>query len=751
MKRPMCWLCLLFLAGIWLGDLTGIMPVRENPSVLPQEENGQAVIYGRIYQYNYSENSTGIWLKDVYLESHIRKNSINGKEKKMKPIPQTIVYLQEECDGALPLGTWVQAQGKLTAIDGPRNPGEFDSRLYFQTKKIYYRMSGRKMSVYKRKTWRMREGMRRIREKLTHSLERAAPGQAGILCAMVTGEKSLLEQEEKNRLAAGSLSHMISISGMHLGLLGMFLFWLLQKMCLSIRPASVVAVGVMLLYGMLTGENVATMRALGMFGLAMVAKAAGRSYDLLSALSLSVILILLDNPVYLYYSGFLLSCGCICAVGLVLPQLGEIIPIPKGRGTFWKNFSQACQMGIAVQITTLPLVAWFYYEIPLYGILVNLLAAPTLAITLASGILGAVVGMWQVALARVLLLPGCLLVDFYLFLCETVKKLPHAVLIVGQPEKWQMALYYGALAAGFFTVKRIKSGRMAGAALFLAFWFTGTVLMCWRGHESLEITCLDVGQGDGAVIQSPQGECYLVDGGSSSQSKVGQYRILPFLKSQGISQIDVAFISHADADHVNGIEEILKLIQTGQTSMKIRCLALPGLEEKEEGQEKIATLAKRAGVAVQYLNAGDRVQGEEIVWRAVSPLVRGQAQDINENSLALFLECESFRGMFTGDMGEEQETRITGYLTECDFLKVAHHGSKHSTGNRFLRKVRPKIAVASSSAANTYGHPHPDTLKRLEENRCHAFLTKDSGAVNLKVKDDAVEVNAYLREAMEVQ
>ncbi|MCI9545061.1 MAG: hypothetical protein HFH60_00005 [Lachnospiraceae bacterium] len=162
-------------------------------------------------------------------------------------------------------------------------------------------------------------------------------------------------------------------------------------------------------------------------------------------------------------------------------------------------------------------------------------------------------------------------------------------------------------------------------------------------------------------------------------------------------------------------------------------------------------MSKRAGVAVQYLNTGDRVQGEEIVWRAVSPLAKGQVQDINENSLALFLECESFRGMFTGDMGEEQEMRIAGYLTECDFLKVAHHGSKHSTGKRFLRKVRPKIAVASSSATNTYGHPHPDTLKRLEENRCQAFLTKDSGAVNLKVKDDAVEVNAYLREAMEVQ
>ncbi len=770
MKRPMCWLCLLFLAGIALGDLTGIMPVRQKPGAQSEGElsggNGQAVIYGRIYQYNYSENSMGIWLKDVFLESQIHKNSANQAKNQQKPIEDVLVYMQEECESIWPLGAWVRVRGKLKSIDGPRNPGEFDSRLYYQTKKIHYRMSGRDLLLCQEQTWRFREGMRQMRERLSRSLEEAAPEHAGILCAMVTGEKRLLGQEEKNLLAKGSLSHMISISGMHLGLLGMLTFGLLQRLGLGIRPAAVLAVTAMTFYGMLTGESVATMRALGMFGLAMAAKAAGRSYDLLSALALSAILVLLDNPVYLYYSGFLLSCGCICGAGLILPQLEKAFFVSKEKTKPFRAFQGALQMGIAVQAATLPLSVWFYYEIPLYGILVNLLAVPTLAVVLASGVLGAAVGMWRTSLAKIILLPGCLLLDFYKFLCGIAGKLPFGVLIVGRPKMWQALLYYVFLAVGILALRCVNSGkcracslrrrrvlskghgasrRFLSGGLFLFFWLAGTILLCVRGRKELEITCLDVGQGDGAVVCSPKGECYLVDGGSSSQGKVGQYRILPFLKSQGISQVDAAFVSHTDADHINGLEEIFELIRTGQTSLKIQCLVMPRLEKEDPAQKKLAALARRAGAAVRYMRAGDQAAGNGICWRALSPAARGQTGDVNEDSLTLLLEYGGFQGMFTGDIGETQEAKMAAVLTDCDFLKVAHHGSRYSTKEPFLKKVRPEIAVASSSATNTYGHPHPDTLQRLEKNKCHVFLTKDSGAVTLKVRDKRMQAEAYLQ------
>lgn len=750
MKRPMCWLCLLFLAGIALGDLTGIMPVRQKSGAQleggPPGQNEQAVIYGRIYQYNYSENSMGIWLKDVFLETQIHNNSINRTKNQQRPIEDVIVYMQEECESVWPLGAWVRVRGKLKTIDGPRNPGEFDSRLYYQTKKIRYRMSGRDLLMCEEKPWRFREGMRQVRERLNRSLEEAAPGHAGILCAMVTGEKRLLKQEEKNLLAKGSLSHMISISGMHLGLMGMLAFGIFQRLCLGIRPAAILAVTAMTFYGMLTGESVATMRALGMFGLAMAAKAAGRSYDLLSALALSAILVLLDNPVYLYYSGFLLSCGCICGAGLILPRLEKTLFVSGEKGKLLRSLSGALRMGIAVQAATLPLSVWFYYEIPLYGILVNLLAVPTLAVTLISGVLGAAVGIWQTAPAKVLLFPGCLLLEFYKFLCEIAGKLPFGVLIVGQPKMWQALLYYVFLAAGLLAMKRAAGRRLFGGGLFFLCWTLGVVLLCIHGQKDLKLTCLDVGQGDGAVICSPEGECYLVDGGSSSQGKVGQYRILPFLKSQGISRVDAAFVSHTDADHVNGLEEIFELIRTGQTSLQIQCLVMPGLEKEEPGQKKLAALARRAGASVRYMRAGDQAKGAGICWRALSPAAQGQTGDLNEDSLTLLLEYEGFRGMFTGDVGETQEAKMAAALIDCDFLKVAHHGSKYSTGEAFLRKVRPEVAVASSSATNTYGHPHPDTLERLKKNKCHVFLTKDGGAVTLKVGHGKIQADAYLRE-----
>ena len=757
MKRPMCWLCLLFIAAVWLGDLTGLVPVRETAAAqsLPGEgfigEKGQAVVYGRIYQYHYSENSTGICLTDVYLKSQLR-SQVGDISKKLSG--RVIIYMQEGSeDVSQPLGTWVRVRGKLQEIEGPRNPGEFDSRLYYQTKKIYYRMSGYELTDCGGEVWHLREGLRQFRGRLADSLEKAVPEQAGILCAMVVGEKSLLAQEDKNLLAAGSLSHMISISGMHLSLLGMLCFYLCQRLRLGIGPAAMVSVGLMLFYGMLAGEGVATMRALGMFGLAMIARAIRRSYDLLSALALSVIILLLDNPAYLFYSGFLLSCGCICAVGVVLPQIREIFSFEKAqrkrekkiiqRKIIQKKIIQTLEMGAAVQMTTLPLTTWFYYEIPIYGILVNLLVVPTLAVTLVSGWAGAAVGIWSVSAARVFLIPGCALIRFYQGLCGLVKGLPGAMLTVGQPGIWQVLAYYGLLAAGFLLGRR--TGRRAvGVSLCLLCVSAGVMLLCSRFQGSLEVTCLDVGQGDGAVACTLQGKCFMVDGGSSSQKKIGQYTILPFLKSQGISRVDAVFVSHTDADHINGIEEILDLIRTGQTSLKIRHLVLPGLEKADEGQERLAALAAQAGVAVRYLNAGGKVEAYGVCWQALSPLVRGQTDDINEDSLVLLLEAGGFRGLFTGDIGEEQEERLSGHLMDCDFLKVAHHGSRYSTGERFLREVCPKIGVASASATNTYGHPHPDTLGRLEKNRCRVFLTKDSGAVTLKVGEDAVRVRTYL-------
>ncbi len=746
MKRPMCWLCLLLMAAIWLGDRTGVMPVRSPDIQLDGDfvgHKGQAVVFGRIYQYDYSENSMGICLRDVYLRSQVEDIS---KEL----LGRVLVYMQKDPGDALPLGTWVRVEGKIDEIGAPRDPGEFDSRLYHQTKKIYYRMSGQKLTAYGGQVWHLREGSRKLRRRLADSLERAAPEQAGILSAMVIGDKSLLGQEEKDLLSVGSLSHIISISGMHLSLLGILCFHLFQRLRLGLRPAAVLAAALMIFYGILVGESVATMRALGMFGLAMAARAAGRSYDLFSALSLSVIILLLGEPVYLYYSGFLLSCGCICAVGGILPQIGQIFPLDGLDRKYLRKTGETLQMGVSIQMLTLPLILWFYYEIPLYGVLVNLLAVPTLGVVLVSGCLGAVAGLWLAPVARYLVMPACLLIRSYLSICGAVKSLPGALLIVGKPQMWQVILYYGLLAGGLWAGRRLKGAahirwKGLGAAVFLGCWALGVVLLCSRSHRSLEITCLDVGQGDAAVVYTPQKECFLVDGGSSSQKKVGQYKILPFLKSKGISRVDTVFVSHTDADHVNGIEEILTLIRSGRTPLKIDRLVFPRSREEDAGQERLAALAEQAGAAVEYMCAGERVTGADVQWEAISPLQEGQGSgDINENSLVLLLGAGEFQGLFTGDIGEEQEERLAGHLMDCDFLKVAHHGSRYSTGDKFLKEVCPEIAVASASATNTYGHPHPDTLGRLEKNGCRVFLTKDSGAVTLEVEDGMIRVDTYL-------
>lgn len=752
-RRPMCWIFLLLMAAVWLGDLTGVMPVRDTPASLPGI-NGpgqeQTVIYGRIYQYQYSENSMGICLKDVFSKPQFSGTSMISLER-------TIVYMQEEC--SLPLGTWICVKGKLQEIEGPRNPGEFDSRLYYRAKKIYYRMYGQELSVYQKDTWYLREGLRQVRESLVRSIQKTAPEQAGILCAMTVGEKSLLGQEEKNLLAAGSISHMVSISGMHVSLLGMLIFYGMLRLGTGLLPSSAASAGTMILYGMMTGESVSAMRALGMFGLAVAAKAVGKSYDLLSALALSAAVLILDNPVSLYYSGFLMSCGCICGVGLVLPCLEELVHLQNIQQKILKSLLETGLMAVAVQAATLPLTAWFFYEVPAYGILVNLLVVPTLAVVLVSGLLGSAAGLWQAWAGKIILLPGCFLTEYYQYLCRIVKNFPGALVTVGRPGKWQVILYYVFLALALYLGRKFTSartedqkprrkkglGRLWGKAVFLIFFWAGVWILCMHPRKNLTVTCLDVGQGDGAVICTPQRECYLVDGGSSSRQKVGQYQILPFLKSQGISRVDAVFVSHTDEDHINGLTEIFQMIRDRQTSLEIQYLVMPRLEKADEKQHQLAALAEQAGASARYLQAGGVVKGEKICWEAISPLMHGQSEDVNENSLVLVLRMGRLKGLFTGDIGETQEKKLENVLPVCDFLKTAHHGSRYSTSSTFLDRVRPKAAAVSASASNSYGHPHPDTLKRLEENGCQVFLTKDRGAVTLEAGEQTMAVKTFIK------
>ena len=734
-RRPLCLVCLFLMLFLAAGDWLGFPLIRGNP--LPDhlkewiKENPEGVICGEVVSFRDTEFSQTVSLNQSYLIYRSKKI----------PIKNTTVYLKKREE--LKPGMYLCVRGILEELSLPRNPGEFNARQYYACDHMYY--SVKKGEVLKKG----KEGnayqtlLLRIREHLNGVLEGAAGEAAPVFAAMVLGEKGELPKETKMLYQMAGIIHILAISGLHISLLGVGLYELLKKTGLGIWSAGFLSLTVMIFYGEMTGGSVSAMRAVSMFLIATGAKILGRIYDMMTALSVSAMILLLESPAYLYNTGFLLSFGAVLGVGAVLPVFLKFSGI--------KNKILKSLMGsVCVQLTTLPVMLWFYGEVPIIGIFFNLLVLPTVGIVLISGVFTALIGCISPGLAVCVSLPGRLVLFAYDKLCCLGTSLPFCTWTPGQPKIWQAVIYYILLfsvtgAAGFLIKKEVKNRRKLYLAKsgFVVSLAAALFVLSQRDRQHMEITCLDIGQGDAIAAQLPTGEVFLVDGGSSNKKNIGQYQILPFLKNQGISYVDAVFISHTDEDHISGVREILEYMEKGLISLKIGNLILPGISEKPEAWRELEALAKKVGIQVMTANRGDDFRIGDGRISVLSPEKGASGEDVNEDAVVFLLSYKNFRGLFTGDVGEETEKKLLSVLSDVDFLKVGHHGSGYSSTQAFLDKIKPEVSVISCSESNTYGHPSPETIKRLEKSGSRVEYTMKSGAVTVFTDGKNVGVRRF--------
>ncbi|MCI5901964.1 MAG: DNA internalization-related competence protein ComEC/Rec2 [Blautia sp.] len=523
----------------------------------------------------------------------------------------------------------------------------------------------------------------------------------------------------------------------------MGLFRILNYGGLAIRPAGFLALVLMLPYGILTGNSVSVLRAMCMFLLTILAKMTGRIYDMLTALSLAAILLLLDSPAYLYSSGFLMSFGAVVGLGVTAPAVCRIWKVEN-------HMIKGLVSAASIQITMLPVQLWFFGEISVAGMFLNLLVVPTAAAVLCSGVGAVLLGSISIKAARAAALCGRFLFHIYAWLGELSARIPGNTWIAGQPRKWKIVLYYILLFGGLWLMKGIRkkySGKGTAAACAFA-GITGLLflggLLGYHPRRALTVTCLDVGQGDAAVIQTPAGACYMIDCGSSGKKHVGKNQLLPFLKNQGIAYVDGIFVSHTDEDHISGIRSLLEYIRGNLTAIRVGSLILPEWETPPESWKELERLAKEAGAVVQYAGKGKQCRSGAVCMKILAPEKASMGTDVNEEAMVIELRYGSFSGLFTGDIGQKTEERLLESMGDADFLKVAHHGSRYSTGEAFLEQVQPEYAVISCSEHNLYGHPSPETVARLENRGIHVNYTMKSGAVTLRTDGTRIRIETYL-------
>ncbi len=770
-KRPLSVGCLVVVILICIVTFLS----RKEPWNCPELEGQTVIVQGRIYQKEVKtqggQDKTVVYLKQV--------SFAEAKPPDIEDAENILCYLEEGVPEP-EIGSRVILKGTLKNFQQPTNPGQFNAPFYYQILRISFRLDQAEIQVKSDKFYKIAEGLYQLRRKAGSKMDALLPEQeASVMKTMLLGEKGILDEEIKGLYQRNGIAHILAISGLHISMIGMGLYQLLRKAGLKIKPGAVLASVVILLYGMMTGFAVSAIRAIIMFLLQMLAQILGRTYDRITALAVAAVLVLVEQPLYLFHSGFQFSFLCVLGISMILPVLGNV---RKGRKLL---------EGIALMAVTLPIYLGVFYQIPVYSMFLNFIVLPMMSILMGAGIVMTLVAfLWTgLGIPAAWLVTGILMV--YEKLALFTEQLPHHYWTPGCPAKWQLAVYVAVLIviAGWGRTKRkavlyqkdcihrrgscwkgivqedlpchggkwiSKYGIPVGICWGLI--LLGAVILTWRFRPELQVTFLDVGQGDCIFLQTEDGTSYLTDGGSSSVSKVGKYRMIPFLKYKGASQLKAVFVSHADSDHCNGIAELLG--QAELEGIRVENLVLPDLSDecRSEGYEELVDLAGQNGIAVQYLHEGQQFQDSELFFQCLHPSKGYQAEDLNETSMVLLVTYREFSMLLTGDVqgaGEEhltqelkvwKEPELTEHAeTELTILKVAHHGSKNSTSEEFLKAANPKLAIISCGEGNRYGHPHEETLERLEKADVPWFCTKDYGAITVTVDGKSrVKVRGYI-------
>ena len=706
---------ILFLAYHVIGAQSfSALQVSELESQVTEGE--KLTIYGSIDKKLRKENGF-----DFYLKLANQKEFVS------------VVLGDDGISENLKTGQVVRVTGEVVSFDESPNPGNFNQKFYYQKQNIYVKLQNATATVCEDKVTMfsaLKEELWEMQQSMTDKIVfYAGEEYGGILSAMVLGEDVYVDPELKELLQKSGIGHLLAISGLHVSFIGAGLYKIMRKMKIPISMSAVFSGVVLTFYILMIGGGTSALRAWIMFLLQMGANITGREYDGKTALAVAALVVLGREPVLLFDAGFLLSFGAVLGIYAIAPALKIKVPL-------------------AIQSILFPIQLYYYYEICIYSLVWNLFAIPLSTIALGSGIIGVILSQISFVpeiLVRIILGAGKIVIWIYETGSAFVLDLPFSRWVIGQPTFLWMGFYYVMLIlCVVFQLRRKEVGtKKRSRWIFLGKWLPAmAVLLLVVGTKfpsnELKITMLNVGQGDCFLIQSPEGGNYLVDGGSSSVNKVGQYRIEPYLKQQGIGKLDYVWVTHGDSDHVNGILELLERKRVG---VVIGHLILPPKIYWNENILELVAVAKTTGTQIHIMSQGQRLEEGEMKVYCLWPAAEEEGLDENQASIVLSLTYGSFDMLFTGDLEKEAEEAVALYIEDgqrknvlpdkYEVLKVGHHGSKNSTSEEFLEKVKPVIGLISAGENNRYGHPHADTIERMEKIGCEMYMTQESGMIKI--------------------
>ena len=711
------------------------------------------IVQGKIYKIENTAFGTNIYLKGVEVE--------NGE----KSVSVKRIFVNTEKIPNVKIGNIIKVRGKLRQFEEAANKGNFDSRKYYLSLGFYGKIEAGTIEIINSDYSGIRQGLYELRMEIIERLEKLCSdnngifsiinNKNGIIGAIILGDKTDIDSDIKELYSVSGIAHILAISGLHISFIGMAIYRLLRRRFRFLFSAAV-SIPVVLSFGIMSGFGISTIRAIIMFILKIIGEVLGRKYDAITAISLAGLVLLVQNPFVVCNSGFQMSFGAIIAIVLILPIVEEILNTDN-------KIIKVISANFTISLVMNPILAWNYYELPTFSFLLNIVVVPLMSVVIVSSIAGIFCSCIMFGFGKVVIFPGCGILELYTFLCNIINKSSVASIVVGQPKVTIIIVYYAILLVVLFGLKNIrtkytraekerniikketglvlekkakKERRIKGqnVKLRLACIVGFLLLNCliyYIPNPGFYITFIDVGQGDGILIHGDNGTKVMVDGGSTSEKQVAKNCIVPYLKAEGIGTIDYSIITHTDKDHISGILEILE--NNNSNRIRIKNLVMPDINMKDDTYNELIEKAKLKKINVLYIKKGDTLSLGKTKIKCIYPETTTTASDKNDYCTVLSVKNKTSKILLTGDISKEIEEKIKDDIEEnYTVLKVAHHGSNYSSSEKFLKKVNPKYSIISVGKNNSYGHPGNETMERLRKQGGVIYRTDEKGGITIR-------------------
>lgn len=711
------------------------------------------IVQGKIYKIENTAFGTNIYLKGVEVE--------NGE----KSVSVKRIFVNTEKIPNVKIGNIIKVRGKLRQFEEAANKGNFDSKKYYLSLGFYGKIEAGTIEVINSDYSGIRQGLYEMRMEIIERMEKLCSdnkgifsiinNKNGIIGAIILGDKTDLDSGIKELYSVSGIAHILAISGLHISFIGMAIYRLLRRRFRFLFSAAV-SIPVVLSFGIMSGFGISTMRAIIMFILKIIGEVLGRKYDAITAISLAGLVLLVQNPFVVCNSGFQMSFGAIIAIVLILPIVEEILNTDN-------KIIKVLSANFTISLVMNPILAWNYYELPTFSFLLNIVVVPLMSVVIVSSIVGIFCSCIMFGFGKIVIFPGCGILELYTFLCNIINKSSVASIVVGQPKVTIIIVYYAILLVVLFGLKNIrtkytraekerniikketglvlekkakKERRIKGqnVKLRLACIVGFLLLNCliyYIPNPGFYITFINVGQGDGILIHGDNGTKVMVDGGSTSEKQVAKNCIVPYLKAEGIGTIDYSIITHTDKDHISGILEILE--NNNSNRIRIKNLVMPDINMKDDTYNELIEKAKLKKINVLYIKKGDTLSLGKTKIKCIYPETTTTASDKNDYCTVLSVKNKTSKILLTGDISKEIEEKIKDDIEEnYTVLKVAHHGSNYSSSEKFLKKVNPKYSIISVGKNNSYGHPGNETMERLRKQGGVIYRTDEKGGITIR-------------------